>query len=266
MTLRTKSGEALAQRRVLPSSIFGVPRTCVRLLMSLGCGVSRLSLPTSRSQIPLCHTPVLPLNPPLSLADPISPPQYSTPARYNLLNDSLTLIMTTDLTTRPAPQLQHSYGTRKRQSSVLRPPLAPRDPADPPPLTLTLQPRRIRPFGSPAPSPNTPPLLRFRCDREEREKEERHLEQLRSQLIHFPPQHVVLHPDDANSKVFLAMGRALWSAVSPPWPLDCIRVPYDLLTHQENRAMTVKDLAEQSVKFGLVCQKCVGYLISYIHV
>lgn len=31
--------------------------------------------------------------------------------------------------------------------------------------------------------------------------------------IDFPPKHVVLHPDDANNKVFLAMGRALMSVV-----------------------------------------------------
>lgn len=32
--------------------------------------------------------------------------------------------------------------------------------------------------------------------------------------IEFPPSHVVLHPDDANNKVFLAMGRAFMSVVS----------------------------------------------------
>lgn len=31
--------------------------------------------------------------------------------------------------------------------------------------------------------------------------------------IDFPPKHVVLHPDDASNKVFLAMGRALMSVV-----------------------------------------------------
>ncbi|KAJ7752036.1 hypothetical protein B0H16DRAFT_813927 [Mycena metata] len=55
-----------------------------------------------------------------------------------------------------------------------------------------------------------------------------------SQPIVFPPPHVVLHPDDANSKVFLALGRSLMSV--------------------DNRAMTIKDLAESVVAHGLVCQ------------
>ncbi|KAJ7905312.1 hypothetical protein B0H14DRAFT_2659810 [Mycena olivaceomarginata] len=50
----------------------------------------------------------------------------------------------------------------------------------------------------------------------------------------FPPPHVVLHPDDANSKVFLALGRSLMSV--------------------DNRAMTIKDLAEMVIFHGLVCQ------------
>ncbi|KAJ7470575.1 hypothetical protein FB451DRAFT_1340031 [Mycena latifolia] len=50
----------------------------------------------------------------------------------------------------------------------------------------------------------------------------------------FPPPHVVLHPDDANSKVFLALGRSLMSV--------------------GNRAMTIKDLADMTIVHGLVCQ------------
>ncbi|KAG6886014.1 hypothetical protein C0993_006130 [Termitomyces sp. T159_Od127] len=50
----------------------------------------------------------------------------------------------------------------------------------------------------------------------------------------FPPPGIVLHPDDANSKVFLAIGRSFLSV--------------------DNRAMTIKDLAEMTVTFGLVCQ------------
>jgi hypothetical protein len=50
----------------------------------------------------------------------------------------------------------------------------------------------------------------------------------------FPPEDVVLHPDDANSKVFLAIGRAFLSV--------------------DNRAMTIKDLAEMTSNYGLVCQ------------
>ncbi|KAG6813622.1 hypothetical protein H0H92_009239 [Tricholoma furcatifolium] len=50
----------------------------------------------------------------------------------------------------------------------------------------------------------------------------------------FPPPGIVLHPDDANSKVFLAIGRAFLSV--------------------DNCAMTIKDLAEMTVLFGLSCQ------------
>ncbi|KAL5490449.1 hypothetical protein ACEPAI_5282 [Sanghuangporus weigelae] len=53
-------------------------------------------------------------------------------------------------------------------------------------------------------------------------------------VIDFPPKHVVLHPDDVNNKVFLAIGRALMSV--------------------NNRAMTIKDLAELTLQYGLVCQ------------
>ncbi|KAJ2969316.1 hypothetical protein NUW54_g12993 [Trametes sanguinea] len=50
----------------------------------------------------------------------------------------------------------------------------------------------------------------------------------------FPPPNVVLHPEDASNKVFLALGRALVSI--------------------NNHAITVKDLAELAMKFGLMCQ------------
>ncbi|KAF7363284.1 hypothetical protein MSAN_00983600 [Mycena sanguinolenta] len=53
----------------------------------------------------------------------------------------------------------------------------------------------------------------------------------------FPPPHVVLHPDDANSKIFLAMGRSLMSV--------------------DNRAVTIKDLADMVVQHGFVCQKAI---------
>lgn len=33
---------------------------------------------------------------------------------------------------------------------------------------------------------------------------------------HFPPDHVMLHHDDANSKVFMAIGRSFMSVVSTP--------------------------------------------------
>ncbi|KAI0361914.1 hypothetical protein OH77DRAFT_3602 [Trametes cingulata] len=117
----------------------------------------------------------------------------------------------------PAPSKhasgQHQYGTRTRSNSVIKPSIRLRQSPDAP------QPqRRIKPAPSrknrqasvdgpcPAP-PDCPP---------------------------FPPAHVFLHPEDANNKVFLALGRALMSI--------------------ENRAITVKDLAELAMKFGLSCQ------------
>ncbi|KAF8921515.1 hypothetical protein CPB85DRAFT_1428494 [Mucidula mucida] len=55
-----------------------------------------------------------------------------------------------------------------------------------------------------------------------------------SDLAPFPSPNVVLHPDDANSKVFHAVARSLLAV--------------------DNRAMTVKDLAEMCIHKGLQCQ------------
>lgn len=67
----------------------------------------------------------------------------------------------------------------------------------------------------------------------------------------FPPPHVVLHPDDANSKVFLALGRSLMSVVRIFYCTTRVRAQF----LQNNRAMTIKDLSEMVVANGLVCQK-----------
>ncbi|KAF9264841.1 hypothetical protein L218DRAFT_998324 [Marasmius fiardii PR-910] len=50
----------------------------------------------------------------------------------------------------------------------------------------------------------------------------------------FPPPNVILHPDDANSKILNALARALLSV--------------------DNRAMTIKDLSEMVVNHGFVSQ------------
>ncbi|KAG9318432.1 hypothetical protein JVU11DRAFT_523 [Chiua virens] len=50
----------------------------------------------------------------------------------------------------------------------------------------------------------------------------------------FPLPGVMLHPEDASNKVFHAIGRSFISV--------------------ENRAMTIKDLAEMTLKYGLLCQ------------
>ncbi|EFI28430.1 hypothetical protein CC1G_13964 [Coprinopsis cinerea okayama7 len=54
------------------------------------------------------------------------------------------------------------------------------------------------------------------------------------QIPEFPPPHVILHKDDAGSKVFHALARSLLSV--------------------DNRATTVKDLADLAVNNGLGCQ------------
>ncbi|KAJ7109193.1 hypothetical protein C8R44DRAFT_833751 [Mycena epipterygia] len=98
----------------------------------------------------------------------------------------------------PRPQPQHTYGTRIRHNIRIKP--SP----------------RLR--QSPAPQP---------------QQHHRRAKSSANDPV-FPPPHVVLHPDDANSKVFLALGRSLMSV--------------------DNRAMTIKDLAEMTVLHGLVCQ------------
>ncbi|PPQ89070.1 hypothetical protein CVT25_006442 [Psilocybe cyanescens] len=50
----------------------------------------------------------------------------------------------------------------------------------------------------------------------------------------FPPPGIVLHPEDATSKVFIPIARAFVSV--------------------DNRAMTIKDIAERAKAFGLQCQ------------
>ncbi|KAF7338449.1 hypothetical protein MVEN_02070800 [Mycena venus] len=98
--------------------------------------------------------------------------------------------------TKQRPTPQHTYGTRIRHNIRIKPSA------------------RLR--QSPPPNPHD------------------HRKTKSSRPLVFPPPHVVLHPDDANSKVFLALGRSLMSV--------------------DNRAMTIKDLAEMVVTHGLVCQ------------
>ncbi|KAG1738685.1 hypothetical protein EDD22DRAFT_766105, partial [Suillus occidentalis] len=50
-----------------------------------------------------------------------------------------------------------------------------------------------------------------------------------------PLPNIMLHPEDATSKVFHAIGRCFLSV--------------------DNRAMTIKDIAEMTLNLGLVCQK-----------
>lgn len=98
----------------------------------------------------------------------------------------------------PVPQphacAQHQYGTRIRSNSVIRPSARLRQSPD-----FPAPPRRIRPVPTSksksvaviadAPKPDISP---------------------------FPPEHVMLHSEDVNSKVFLAIGRSFMSVVRPP--------------------------------------------------
>jgi hypothetical protein len=90
--------------------------------------------------------------------------------------------------------VNHSYGTRIRQNSIIKPSARLRQSPDPP-----APPRRIKPIPTPKLNINSSD----------------------QQPIHdmpvFPPPHVMLHPEDANSKVFLAIGRSFLSVVSGIW-------------------------------------------------
>ncbi|KIY51054.1 hypothetical protein FISHEDRAFT_71347 [Fistulina hepatica ATCC 64428] len=106
---------------------------------------------------------------------------------------------------------QHSYATRIRQNVPIK--LSARvrqlDPDQQPPHAST---------SSPEPSLSPAPTVPARPE----------------DYPQFPPPDVVLHPDDATSKVFLAIGRSFLSV--------------------DNRAMTIKDLADMVLHFGLNCQ------------
>lgn len=122
---------------------------------------------------------------------------------------------TTPPPTTPCPQVQHKYGTRKRQNSVIRPSARLRESDEPSPLTLLSTPRRIRPLGSLANNSNNLPFLQLRCNEAEKSPiVKEHTEDFVDvSEIEFPPKNVVLHPDDANNKTFLAIGKAFLSVV-----------------------------------------------------
>ncbi|KAI0049694.1 hypothetical protein FA95DRAFT_1594385 [Auriscalpium vulgare] len=105
---------------------------------------------------------------------------------------------------------RHSYGTRIRQNTFIKPSARLRQASDP------VVPRKIKPAVAPVPKPvadSTAPS---------------------PDMPAFPPPDILLHQEDAASKVFLAIGRSFLSV--------------------DNRAMTIKDLAEMTIKFGLLCQ------------
>ncbi|KAI0340519.1 hypothetical protein BDW22DRAFT_379519 [Trametopsis cervina] len=107
---------------------------------------------------------------------------------------------------KPQPSSQHQYGTRIRSNSVMKPSVRLRQASD--------VSRRIKPV----PVPKATPAV----------------DASPADFPVFPPPHVMLHSEDATSKVFVAIGRSFMSV--------------------DNKAMTIKDLAEMTMKFGLVCQ------------
>jgi hypothetical protein len=79
----------------------------------------------------------------------------------------------------------HNYGTRIRNNSILKPSAR---------LRQSPQPRRIKPVPQTSPHDST---------------------QNQPQFPIFPLPNVMLHPEDATSKVFHAIGRCFLSVVSP---------------------------------------------------
>ena len=73
----------------------------------------------------------------------------------------------------------------------------------------------------------------------------------------FPPPQVMLHSEDANSKVFHAIGRSFMAVVCHTLLCQFNVAAHTHIVVQDNRAMTIKDLAEMTMKFGLMCQKYV---------
>ncbi|KAI0693744.1 hypothetical protein BC835DRAFT_1061391 [Cytidiella melzeri] len=106
---------------------------------------------------------------------------------------------------KPAAPSQHQYGTRIRSNSVIKPSIRLRQVSD--------MPRRIKPVPAPKPPPIPDAEL--------------------PDMPIFPPPQVMLHSEDATSKVFQAIGRSFMSV--------------------DNKAMTIKDLADMTMKFGLSC-------------
>ncbi|KIK93163.1 hypothetical protein PAXRUDRAFT_829245 [Paxillus rubicundulus Ve08.2h10] len=120
-------------------------------------------------------------------------------------------ILPTSIPSHNAASPKHNYGTRIRKNSVLKPSARLRQ-SPPPPHPA---PRRIRPVPIPTVQRQHPP----------------HPDPC---LPPFPLPNVMLHPEDASSKVFQAIARSFLSV--------------------DNRAMTIKDLAEMTLKCGLMCQ------------
>ncbi|TFK26388.1 hypothetical protein FA15DRAFT_615866 [Coprinopsis marcescibilis] len=111
----------------------------------------------------------------------------------------------------------HSYTTRIRQNISIKP--AP----------------RLRHSPDPTPSTSTSTIHNDSNGTQVGPRKQHSVTPCRPEDIpEFPPPHVILHKDDSGSKVFLALARSLLSV--------------------DNRATTVKDLADLAVHNGLGCQ------------
>lgn len=106
---------------------------------------------------------------------------------------------TPNSTSQPQASGQHQYGTRIRNNSVIRPSARLRQSPD-----FSIAPRKIKPV----PTSKSAAIAS---------------EQVPLSVPVFPPEHIVLHSDDATSKVFLAIGRALMSAVCSPYSWSLIK-------------------------------------------
>jgi hypothetical protein len=91
--------------------------------------------------------------------------------------------------THPDTHPNHSYATRIRQNISIKPSARLRQSPDPP---HSLRKSKLSITKSASSNPYAP-----------------------HNYPQFPPPHIILHPEDANSKVFLAIGRSFLSVVRP---------------------------------------------------
>lgn len=126
---------------------------------------------------------------------------------------------------------QHSYGTRIRQNITIKPSARLRQSPDPPVLKIN---RKLKP--SPTSTTTTTSSTQH--------------EPTNSLPFPFPP-NVILHPEDALSKTLLAMAKSFWSVVRNAY-LQILTFLF-IIFFKDNRAMTIKDLSEMVLQFGLAC-------------
>lgn len=131
----------------------------------------------------------------------------------------------------PLSNVHPAHGSRKRQDSTVRPTQRNSENASPSPPAHPV--RRIRPLGPITPSAhsNTASPILVSCDDLAMDKQKDWKKSpgwratsgaQQQQLLEFPPKNVMLHPEDASNKVFIAIGRAFMSVVSANQPLSFV--------------------------------------------